>query len=214
LIVAFALSLAGGVLHPIVGGDSHSAETIAQSRFPIAHFLVFLGAAFLLAGLPGLYARIAPAAGKLEFAGFILYFFANATLVMFFAGYEAFVAPVLAGDPATSSLVGPDGAIPSSNGFAVIEGIGGLTYMVALFVLGIAVVRSRMMPRWTGVLLAISPLLLLLPVPERSILTGLLVELPRGLAVAAMGYVLYTSVRRQPATLSGIEAAQPESQAA
>jgi hypothetical protein len=86
--------------------------------------------------------------------------------------------------------------------------------MVALFVLGIAVVRSRMMPRWTGVLLAISPLLLLLPVPERSILTGLLVELPRGLAVAAMGYVLYTSDRRQPATLAGIEAAQPESLAA
>jgi hypothetical protein len=214
LIVAFALSLAGGVLHPIVDGDSHSAQTIAHSRFPIAHLLIFLGGAFLLIGLPGLYARIAPTVGKLGLAGFILYFLASATLVMFFAGYEAFVAPVLAGDPATSGLVGADGAIPSSNGFGILEGIGGPAYMLGMLLLGIAVVRSRVMPRWTGVLLAVAPILLLLPLPERPVLTGLLIEVPRGLAVAAMGYVLFASGHRQPVTLANTDTAQLEGQAA
>jgi hypothetical protein len=65
--------------------------------------------------------------------GFVLYFFANATLASFVTAYEAFVVPVLAA----------------------------------------------------------SPIFLLVPVPEAPVLTGLLIELPRGLAVAAMGYALF-----------------------
>jgi hypothetical protein len=47
------------------------------------------------------------------------------------------------------------------------------------------------MPRWTGALMAAAPIFLLLPVPEAPVLTGLLVELPRGLAVAGIGYTLF-----------------------
>lgn len=63
LIAACALSVAGGVLHPIVDGDSHGAASLTDGRFAIAHLLVFLGGVCLLIGLPGLYGRMAPKAG-------------------------------------------------------------------------------------------------------------------------------------------------------
>jgi hypothetical protein len=191
LMAAFALALTGGILHPVIGGDSHAAPSLAQPLFPTAHLLVFLGEICLLFGLPGLYATIAPKTGLLGLLGFVLYFFANATLASFVTAYEAFVVPVLAADPATSALVAPGGAIPSSAPFAVLQGVGGLVYMLGLVLLGIAVSRSGVMPRWTGALMAASPIFLLVPVPEAPVLTGLLIELPRGLAVAAMGYALF-----------------------
>ena len=197
-MAAFALALAGGILHPVIGGDSHAAPSLAQPLFPTAHLLVFLGEICLLFGLPGLYATIAPKTGLLGLLGFVLYFFANATLASFVTAYEAFVVPVLAADPATSTLVAPDGAIPSSAPFAVLQGVGGLVYMLGLVLLGIAVSRSGAMPRWTGALMAASPIFLLVPVPEAPVLTGLLIELPRGLAVAGMGYTLFVRDDKEP----------------
>ena len=126
LMAAFALALAGGILHPVIGGDSHAAPSLAQPLFPTAHLLVFLGEICLLFGLPGLYATIAPKTGLLGLLGFVLYFFANATLASFVTAYEAFVVPVLAADPATSALVAPGGTIPSSAPFAVLQGVGWL----------------------------------------------------------------------------------------
>jgi hypothetical protein len=191
LMAAFALTLIGGMLNPVIGGDSHAAPSLAQPFFPAAHLLLFLGEICLLMGLPALYASIAPRTGLLGLSGFVLYFFANATLASFVSAYEAFIVPVLVADPATSALVTPDGALPSSAPFAVLQGVGGLVYMLGLVLLGIAVARSRVMPRWTGALMAASPIFLLLPIPEAPVLTSLLIELPRGLAVAGMGYALF-----------------------
>ena len=39
--------------------------------------------------------------------------------------------------------------------------------------------------------MAASPIFLLLPVPDAPVLTGLLIELPRGLAMVGMGYTLF-----------------------
>lgn len=198
LMATFALALTGGILHPVIGGDSHAAPSLAQPLFPTAHLLVFLGEICLLFELPGLYASIAPRTGLLGLFGFVLYFFANATLASFVTAYEAFIVPVLAADPATSALVAPGGAIPSSAPFAVLQGVGGLVYMLGLVLLGIAVFRSGVMPRWMGALMAASPIFLLVPVPEAPVLTGLLIELPRGLAVAGMGYTLFVRGGEEP----------------
>jgi hypothetical protein len=198
LMAAFAFALAGGIMHPVIGGDSHTAPSLAQPLFPTAHLLVFLGEICLLFGLPALYASIAPKTGLIGLSGFLLYFFANATLASFVSAYEAFIVPVLAADSTTSALVAPGGVIPSSAPFAVLQGLGGLVYMLGLVVLGIAVFRSRVMPRWTGALMAASPIFLLLPVPEVPVFTGLLIELPRGLAVAGMGYRLFVRGDEEP----------------
>lgn len=191
LMAAFIFSLTGGLLHPIVGHESHSVASMSHPGFPAAHLLVFLGGAFLLVGLPGLYARIAPKAGILGLVGFALYFLANATIVQGFAAHEAFVAPVLASDPATSGVLGPGGAFASSAPFALLQGLGGVALMLGMLLLGISIVRSGIFPAWAGALLAAAPVLLLAPVPETPVLTGLLIEAPRGLAVAAIGYALF-----------------------
>lgn len=195
LILAFALSLAGGLLHPIVEHQSHSVVSMGLPAFPVAHLLIFLGGALLLAGLPAAYARIADRAGALGLVGFALYFLVNATFIQFFMGYEAFVAPALAADHATHHLADMGGAITGSPAFAALQGVGGPIFMLGLLLLGIAVARSGVMPRWAGVLMAVSPVLLLLPIPELPLVTGLIIELPRGLAVAAMGYTLIAGAR-------------------
>ena len=213
LIAAFALSLAGGLLHPIVGHEGHSTASISHPGFPVAHLLVFLGGAFLLIGLPGLYARIAPRVGILGLLGFALYFLANATIVQGFAAHEAFVGPLLASDPATSGVLAPDGALASSTPFALLQGVGGVALMLGMLLLGISIVRSRIFPRWAGALLAAAPVLLLVPVPETPVLTGLLIEAPRGLAVAAIGYALFNRRRGEEPSdvspISGEETALP-----
>jgi len=193
LILAFALSLTGGLLHPVLDHQSHSVTTIGQPIFPLAHLLIFVGGALLLVGLPAVYARIAERTGILGLIGFALYFLANATFIQFFTGYEIFVAPTLAADPTTHHLADMQGALTSAPAFAALQGIGGIVYMLGLLLLGIAVARSRTLPRWSGVLMAIAPLLLLLPIPDVPVLTGVIIELPRGLAVAAMGYTLLVS---------------------
>ena len=75
--------------------------------------------------------------------------------------------------------------------------------MLGLVMLGIAVLRSRVMPRWTGALMAVAPVFLLLPVPEAPVVTGLLIELPRGLAVAGMGYTLFVREGEEPTNTPG-----------
>lgn len=195
LILAFALSLAGGLLHPVVEHQSHSVVSMGAPVFPFAHLLIFIGGALLLVGLPAAYARIAGRAGILGLLGYGLYFLANATFIQFFTGYEAFVTPALAADHATHHLADMGGVITSSPAFAALQGVGGIAYMLGLLLLGIAVARSGALPRWTGVLLAIAPVLLLLPIPELPVVTGLIIELPRGLAVAGMGYALLAGGR-------------------
>ena len=147
LMAAFALALTGGILHPVVGGDSHASFSLTQPLFPTAHLLIFLGEICLLFGLPGLYASIAPRTGLLGLLGFVLYFFANAALASFVSAYETFIVSVLATEPMTSNLVAPGGAISSSAPFAVLQEVGGLMYMLGLVVLGIAIFRKTK-PTW------------------------------------------------------------------
>jgi hypothetical protein len=46
--------------------------------------------------------------------------------------------------------------------------------------------------------MAVSPIFLLLQVPEAPVLTGLLIELPRGLAMVGMGYTLFVRDDEEP----------------
>jgi hypothetical protein len=212
LILAFALALTGGLLHPVPDHQSHSIASMELPAFPLAHLLIFIGGGLLLIGLPAAYARIAPRAGVLGLLGFGLYFIVNATFIQFFTAYEAFVAPALAADHARHHLADMGGGITAAPAFAALQGVGGAAYMLGLLLFGIAVARSGALPRWVGVLLALAPVFLLLPIPEAPILTGLLIEVPRGLPIAAMGYALL--VGEQSARVAGEEARPAHSPAA
>jgi hypothetical protein len=75
--------------------------------------------------------------------------------------------------------------------------VGGPVLLLGQILLGVAVIRSRSLPRWPGALLIVGGMLAPVPLPEIAALAGVLFELPRGLAVAALGWIMLTET--QPA---------------
>ena len=154
---------------------------------------------FLL-GLTGLYARQVNQAGWLGLAGFLLLSLSWASsLVFIFA--EAFIMPLLVptaprfvegflgifnGHPTAATL----GALPP------LYGLGGILYMLGGLVFGLATLRAGILPRWPAALLAVAatvtPAAALLPHAVQR-----LAAIPVALALAALGYALWSERRAQ-----------------
>jgi hypothetical protein len=177
-------------------------SSVTTTRWAIVHYLSIAMDMFALLGLAGLYARQVEKSGWLGLAGYLLFsLFWAVSLALHFI--EAFVEPVVAteapkfvagllgmvnGAPSEISL----GALPAVSMLAGIAGyaLGGLLF-------GIAVFRARILPRWAGGLLAfgiVLPLLLssLVHHPYDRILA-----VPVGLALAWLGYALFSERRAQ-----------------
>jgi hypothetical protein len=159
LMVALPLYLAGEFIHP----PSEEVRYLVLPTYPVAHVLDLGAFLLVLLAMPGFYARQAGRAGRLGLLGFIL-------TMLFLAGscdllmWEAFGAPRLASNPATSYLVvtAPPGA-PAlagaigmmANGALGTIGRYGVLLAVTLLgpiVFGIATWRARVYPRWAGIL--------------------------------------------------------------
>jgi hypothetical protein len=155
LMAALPLFLAGESIHP----PSEAVQYLVLPTYPIAHALDLAAFLLVLFAMPGLYARQSERAGRLGLLGFVLtmlFLVGSAELLM----WEAFGAPRLAADPATSYLVmpgvprGPAGGV-MANG--ALGGVGryavlGAFTVVAPIVFGIATWRARVYPRWAGIL--------------------------------------------------------------
>lgn len=189
LVAAFLLCFVGGLTHPIVDGQAHSVDSLTAPGSPWAQYLILAGTVALLIGLPLLYAHLAPRLGRLGLIGTALYLVGNATCAMAHLIVEAMVAVPLATDPATAGLVPVDGTLFPSPAFTVTQMVGGPLLLLGQLLLGIAVLRAQL-PRWTGVLLVVGAVLALVPIPEVAVLPGFTFELPRGLAVAALGLMM------------------------
>src|SRR4029453_11394143 len=121
-----------------------------QSLWQPTHAVGLLAGTLTLLGLAGLAARCGPRFGRLGATGTIL---AVIGLVATAAvgAVEAFVFPVLARrDP---QLLDLDGPILSSSGFRMVAGLA-LLWFVGLTLVGLAVERTRVLPRGVGALLA------------------------------------------------------------
>jgi hypothetical protein len=195
LIASFALSLAGGMLHPVVDGQSHSVETFLAPRSPEAQYLIYAGAVLLMLGLPGAYAFFRQPLGRTGFVGMTLYMVGNALSAMAHLVVEAFVGPALAADPDARHLVPESGAIVDSSSFLVLQSVGGLVLVGGLLVTGVAIIRAPGLPTWVGVLTVVGAVAVMVPFPEREVLTGLLVELPRGTMVATLAVLMLRALR-------------------
>jgi hypothetical protein len=187
IIVAFVLNLTGGLLHPVVDGNSHSADSLTAWTSPWAQLILLVGTVVQLVGLPGVYAWIAQRAG---FAGLIAFVTLYASLMLTALSHltvEAFVSYELASDPALAHLLPGDGSLFPSTIFVTIQTVFGLAYMLSLIALGVVLMRTRAVPRWIGAIMAIGGVICVIPWPEAPGVTGLVIELPRGLAFAAIG---------------------------
>ena len=170
---------------------------------------------FGLIGLTGLYARQANEAGWLGLAGFLLFglFFAL-TLPFVFA--QAFILPHLATTaPAFVQswlgIINPESPVEMNLGaLPVLYRLAGFAgYMLGGLLFGIATFRAGVLPRWAAGLLAVSG-------PLGPVAVALLphaleryVGVPLGLAVAWLGYALFSERREQAsAPVRGSESPQ------
>jgi hypothetical protein len=158
--------------------------------------IAIAGNIIIVLGLPVILAYHDRRAARLTLAGYIGLL---ATLVMLNISescYEAFVKPYLA----------THGGVPSNppGGFAIFEDIALVFLLAGLICLGIAVIRARVFPRWTGALFIVSPFVSVLGLP------GPLAELSDYLAFIALATIGLQVVRthtQRPAPAPGLAAA-------
>jgi hypothetical protein len=156
---------------------------------------------FLL-GIAGLYARQVKEVGWLGLVGFLL-FSLSWWLQTAFVFAEAFILPLLA----TTAPQFVDGVLGMSYGRASEVNLGtlpglyalvGILYMLGGLLFGIATFRAGILPRGAAGLLAVTAAL----TPTAALLPHQIQRLaavPMGLAVAWLGYALWSERREQAA---------------
>lgn len=197
-----------GTLHPV---NVPSAVTTAAWLY--AHIAATALGFFGLLGMAGLYVRQAEKTGWLGLIGFLL-FTAWMTLVSGLSLVEAFVLPRLV----TESPKFVEGFLGMFSGAAsevdlgilpALWNISGPLYIFGPLLFGIATFRAGVLPRWAGALLALNivwaPLGAVVPPAYQP-----WIMIPVGLAMAGLGYALFTERRANAAELAPARSVKPE----
>src|SRR5215218_9148304 len=153
-----------------------------------------------LIGITGIYARQVKEAGWLGLAGFIL-FSLNWALLMPYGFAEAFILPLLATKAPmfVESFLGMFNGSPGDmdlGALATVYQLSGVMYMLGGLLFGIATLRARILPRWPAGLLAVAAAL----TPTAALLPHDIqryAAIPVGLALAWLGYALWSERREQ-----------------
>src|SRR5918912_2875340 len=196
----FAAMLSGilyVVIQAIHPADILSSVTTAQ--WAIVHY-VSLAMSFLgLLGIVGLYIRQAEQTGWLGLAGCRLFSLFDAFAIGF-QFVEAFISPLLA----TQAPQFVDGLLGIVNGHATDANVGvlpamwsviGVCYLLGGVLFGVATFRAGVLPRWAAGLLVVGTLL---PILGSSLVPhpfDRIFALPVGLALAWLGYALWSERR-------------------
>jgi hypothetical protein len=160
---------------------------------------------FFLIGIAGLYARQVNEAGWLGLAGFLLltlsWWFQTA-----FVFAEAYILPLLATtapkfvDGLLGTLAAGRASEVNLGALPAIYNLGvGIPYMLGGLLFGIATLRAGILPRWPAGLLAVAAVL----TPAAALLPHAiqrLAAIPVGIALAWLGYALWSERRREQAS--------------
>ncbi len=160
----------------------HPPDTLDGMLAPAwgpSHYVTAIASVFLVFGLIGLYAYQVAKVGWLGLIAFILSLAASAMLTSaeLFAGA---LAPTLAANPATQSLVNPRQAGP----FVIVIGAIAVLATVGNILLGIAIMRAGVLPRWAGLLIIIGYVFLAFGIG----LPALAIISPVGIVLSGLGY--------------------------
>jgi hypothetical protein len=159
---------------------------------------------FFLLGIMGIYARQVNKAGWLGLAGFLL-LIVSWWLQTAFVFAEAFIFPLLATtapqfvDSVLGTITRGQASAMNLGALPIIYSLGiGVPYMLGGLLFGIATLRAGILPRWPAGLLAVAaaltPLAALLPHAIQR-----LAGIPVGLALAWLGYALWSERRERAA---------------
>jgi len=186
-----------GMFHPL-----NIPSSVTTATWVNVHIFATALGFFGLFGMAGLYARQVEKSGWLGLAGFLL-FSLWMVLVTGFSFVEAFILPRLATvSPAfVAGILGMFSSTPSPVDLGVLPtlwNISGPMYILGPLLFGLATFRARVLPRWAGALLVLGAVL----VPVGALIPPEFqpkIMLPVGLAMAWLGYALF-SERRAPAS--------------
>jgi hypothetical protein len=156
---------------------------------------------FGLFGIVGLYARQVEETGWLGLTGYLLLTIFYA-VQMCYTFAETLILPLLvtvAPKFVESSLGMASGAGGEMNlgAFATIYSLISVLYLVGLLLFGIAMFRARILPRWAAGLLAVSGPLALIMVAVLPHQYARLAAMPMGIALAWLGYALWSERREK-----------------
>jgi hypothetical protein len=182
-VVGAAGYLAANILIP--GGDGR----FTQHGWQLLNGIAIGGDILIVLGLPAILAVQGRRYFKLTLVGYVGLFLALVMLNIGEGVIEAFVKPYLA----------THGGIPDNPpaGFGIFETIALVGLLVGPICLGVALIRSRAVPAWVGILLIVSPVVGFLG------LGGALAELSDYLAFIAMFTIGVYAVRPASAATPG-----------
>ncbi|SRR5579885_729833 len=165
LIVGSLFTILGFLLHP----SGNSPTNYLSPIWLPANLLILVGALLGALGLPGMYARQAQRAGKLGLIGFTLTFLVLLLFNVALEAIETLLLPALAAQAATRSLL--SGPMPGPYSRLVMVAL--LMELIGPLLFGIATLRAKVFPGWTGWFLIATPVFAL---------AGFFVSLPGPLA--------------------------------
>jgi hypothetical protein len=183
-----------GIFHP-----ANIPSSVTTTRWEIVHVLACAMCFFGVLGMTGIHARQASKTGRLGLAGYLMLEL-WLVLIMGFSFVEAFILPHVANtSPAfVQAWMGMFNGPAGTFNLGVLPTIWTLTaplYILGGLFYGIATFRAGTLPRWAGALLAISTLL----APVAALLPNASqpkTAIPMGIALAWLGYALWTEQRK------------------
>ena len=187
LILAGVCITLGTIIHP--SKETPQIILAQETRLITGHWLLTFYSAFLMLGLPGVYASRSKQLGRLGLAGFLLLFFG--TLFYAVSSDYGFNAPVLAKlAPQTLDAIN---AYPS---VVFMDGLFVLFLFLGFILFGIAIQRSHVFPPWSGILIASGWSLFMICAPlalfvfEPLWILAILGTVMLGLGLGWVGYAL------------------------
>jgi|SRR5579859_44804 len=181
----------------------------------IGYVLRIVGATFVLLGLPAVFVRQAQTARlvKLSFLGVVLTFLGIAVIEVSMNSINAFIFPPLATNPATQALfISMDANRPMGASVAFVVGL--LCEMIGPPLLGIAILRTKVLPRLAGWVLVFLPLSTFLGLPDYLVyqaVLGVIVAIMLGLSFALCGTGLLSY--QDPESGSSVSETEPQREA-
>ncbi len=199
-------AMVGGMFYVVVGlfHQPNVLSSVTTTQWAIVHVLATAMCFFFLLGITGLYARQVEEAGWLGLAGFLLLTL-SWWLQTAFVFAEAFILPLLATtapkfvDGVLGTLAAGRASEVNLGALPAIYNLGvGIPYMLGGLLFGIATFRAGILPRWAAGLLVVgsvlAPVAALLPPQHEP-----KVAVPVGIALAWLGYALWSERREQAA---------------